>query len=348
MFWSLKPEEQTFNENWLARLKNVDLGDLDIEARLVAANEFHDMYPGGSIKGQDGLYVGADGRAEPQKAAQAIALGARAKGAHILTECAVRGIETSGGRISGVVTERGSIQCSSAVLAGGLWSGMFLGNINNSQLRFPQLTVLNSVQRTAPIPNGPETTFWSSDFAIRRGDDHGYVIASGQSNISDVSPKSFRYFLDYLPVLKTDWRSISLRFSRFFEEACIPTQWNLDEESPFEYSRMKDPVPSRKYLDKALDKAKEAMPVFKDARIIKRWGGYIDTLPDIIPVISDIPSIPGFFIAAGFSGHGFGLGPAAGRLMANLVMNETPIVDPSPFRFSRFTDGSKIYAEGGL
>ena len=52
-------------------------------------------------------------------------------------------------------------------------------------------------------------------------------------------------------------------------------------------------------------------------------------------------TLPGFFIATGFTGHGFGIGPGAGRLMAELVTGETPVVDPTPFRYSRFTDGSR-------
>lgn len=347
-FWSVKEKEQAFNESWLTRFRALGLKENDIGARLIDTRDLMDMYPNSSLRGKDGLYVSADGRAEPHKVIPALALGARAKGAHILTECAVRGLETAAGRVCGVVTERGTIKCSSVVLAGGLWSNLFLENLKNSQLRFPQLTVLNSVQRTAPVPDGPEVSFWSSDFALRKGDDQGYVIASSHSNIADLSPKSFKYFLDYLPILKTEWSSVSLRFSRFPEEARIPSHWKLDEESPFEYARVKDPVPSRKYLDQALNNAGAAMSVFKNVQIVKRWGGYIDTLPDVIPVISDIPAIPGFFIASGFSGHGFGLGPAAGRLMANLVSGEKPIVDPYPFRFTRFSDGSKIYAEGGL
>ena len=49
-------------------------------------------------------------------------------------------------------------------------------------------------------------------------------------------------------------------------------------------------------------------------------------------------TIPGFFLATGFSGHGFGIGPGAGRLMADLVAGDPPVVDPTPFRFSRFTE----------
>jgi glycine/D-amino acid oxidase-like deaminating enzyme len=67
----------------------------------------------------------------------------------------------------------------------------------------------------------------------------------------------------------------------------------------------------------------------------------IDVTPDGIPVISGVDDIPGFFIATGFSGHGFGIAPGAGRLMAEIVMGETPVVDPSPFRYSRYSDPTR-------
>ena len=68
----------------------------------------------------------------------------------------------------------------------------------------------------------------------------------------------------------------------------------------------------------------------------------------IVPVISAAGTVPGFYLASGFSGHGFGIGPAAGRLMADLVLNRTPLVDPSAFRFGRFSDGSKIELISGF
>jgi glycine/D-amino acid oxidase-like deaminating enzyme len=58
--------------------------------------------------------------------------------------------------------------------------------------------------------------------------------------------------------------------------------------------------------------------------------------------------LPGFIIATGFSGHGFGIGPAAGKLAADLVSNARPVVDPTPFRLGRFFDGSKIELIGGI
>jgi glycine/D-amino acid oxidase-like deaminating enzyme len=65
-------------------------------------------------------------------------------------------------------------------------------------------------------------------------------------------------------------------------------------------------------------------------------------------VISGVDTVPGMFIGTGFSGHGFGIGPAAGKLMADLVANDTPLVDPNAFRLNRFSDGTKIVIDAGF
>nr|WP_236551254.1 FAD-dependent oxidoreductase [Halomonas tianxiuensis] len=68
----------------------------------------------------------------------------------------------------------------------------------------------------------------------------------------------------------------------------------------------------------------------------------MDCTPDAVPVISTVEDISGFVLAAGCSGHGFGLGPGLGYLAADLVANDTPCVDPKPYSLSRLLDGSKV------
>ncbi len=77
-------------------------------------------------------------------------------------------------------------------------------------------------------------------------------------------------------------------------------------------------------------------------QIAERWAGVIDATPDVVPVISALPKVDGLYLASGFSGHGFGLGPGAGKLMAQMIVGEQTCVDPAPFRYSRFFDGSKM------
>ncbi|MBU0641637.1 MAG: FAD-binding oxidoreductase [Alphaproteobacteria bacterium] len=340
-FACVTDKEYDDHERWLDALK-----DYQIDSRMLSAAEFAQMTPGGRMDVKGALYTSVDGRAEPQKAAPAIAEAARDRGAHILTECAVRGIETSAGAVSGVVTERGEIACEQVVLAGGAWSSLFA---RNTGLRLPQLKVKNSVIRTKPLEGGPDCAIWSEHFSIRKRQDGGYTIADGFRNIVDIVPDSFRYMRDFLPALGAEWKSLMLRFGgRFYDEARIPNRWRMDEASPFEYCRVLDPKPAFSLQDKALDNLRRAFPVFEKAEIAQRWAGAIDVTPDAIPVISGVDTIAGFYLATGFSGHGFGIGPAAGKLAADLVTGRTPVVDPTPYRFNRFTDGTKIEIISGF
>jgi glycine/D-amino acid oxidase-like deaminating enzyme len=341
IFTCANDKEVAERERW-----RTNLDGYQIESRMLTAQEFGETVPGSSVDMAGALYTPADGRAEPQKAAPAIAEAARDKGATILTECAVRGIETSAGAVSGVVTERGAIACNAVVLAGGAWSSLFAGRFG---IDLPQLKVLNSVMRTKPLEGGPAQTIWAKDFAIRKRQDGGYTVARGHDNIVDIVPASFRYAATFLPALRSEWKSLSFRLAgRFFDELRMPRRWSMDDATPFEYHRVLDPVPSKRLTLDALDSLKKAFPVFAKAEIAQRWGGYIDVTPDAVPVISAVDSIRGFHIATGFSGHGFGIGPAAGRLMADIVTGRAPVVDPKAFRLSRFSGGSKVELISGF
>ncbi len=93
----------------------------------------------------------------------------------------------------------------------------------------------------------------------------------------------------------------------------------MDETTPFEPTRVLDPYPLERVNNQALRKLRAAFPMFEQARVAQQWAGMIDVTPDAVPVISPVELVPGFFIATGISGHGFGIGPAAGRLAADLV-----------------------------
>jgi glycine/D-amino acid oxidase-like deaminating enzyme len=322
-------------EAWLdeARIYQVD-------ARLLSSTEVAELLPGATRKWLGGLYSPSAGRAEPQKAAPAIAAAARRRGATVLTHCAVRGVETKIGRVSAVITEKGRIDCDSAVLAGGAWSRLFCGN---QGITFPQLKVRASVMRTAPLEGMPQPAVGGAGFAFRRRLDGGYSVANRGASTAEIVPDSFRLFFRFLPALGAQWNDLRLRLgSRFFEELRTPRRWALDAASPFEKVRILDPEPDNNLLDAAQATLTATFPAFARAKIIERWAGFIDVTPDVVPVIGPVQSVPGFFLASGFSGHGFGIGPAAGRLMADLVAGDAPLVDPHPFRFERLIDGSPI------
>jgi glycine/D-amino acid oxidase-like deaminating enzyme len=308
-----------------------------VESRLLGSAEVDQILPGSTRRWKGALITPTDGCAEPQLAVPAMAEAARRMGATIMTSCAVRGLETAAGSVSAVITEKGRIGCSSVVLAGGVWSRLFCGAFG---LDFPQLKVLGSVMRTAPLDGAPDYAVGASDFAFRKRLDGGYTIAQRGANVTPIVPDSFRLFFDFLPSLARQWRELRLRVDRrFIEEWKIPRTWPLDRPSPFEAVRVLDPEPVESILAEAQSNLARNFPVFKTATIAERWAGLIDVTPDAVPVISPVQALPGFFLAGGFSGHGFGIGPASGRLVADLVTGDRPVVDSAPFRFERLARG---------
>jgi glycine/D-amino acid oxidase-like deaminating enzyme len=304
-----------------------------IDTRLLSGAEANRLMPGAAVKFATALYTPSDGQAEPQKAVPAIARAAQSLGVTILTQCAVRGLDVTGGRISGVVTERGHIGCDSVVLAGGAWSRLFCGSIG---VELPQLKLRSGALRTERLDGGPEIAAIGERLAFRKRLDGGYTIASFLMQ-GEIIPDSFRLWRAFLPQLKKEGPNLKLRVSeQFMAEWRRPKRWSPDGVSPFEEVRTLDPKPLAADAEAAKQRLAELFPAFRNAKVAQHWGGMIDVTPDAIPVISSVAALPGFFIATGFSGHGFGIGPGAGRLMADLVMGATPIVDPAPFRFERF------------
>lgn len=318
---------------------------LDSRAELVEGAQLRNLLTGAAFHLNQALWMPQDGRAEPQLAAPAIAEAARDKGAAIMTNCAVRSLDVQGGRIAGVFTERGRVACSRVILAGGAWSRLFAGNAG---IDIPQLKVLNTVMRTSPVSEAPEAAFWSAGFAIRKRADGGYTVASGHENTYDIVPDSFRLARQFLPAFRQEWKTLRFRLSRRWAvEAREDRVWLPTDVTPFEHCRVLDPDPSPKVLRRTWARACNGFPALRQAEIVQSWAGMIDVTPDAIPVISPVDDIPGMYIATGFSGHGFGIGPGAGRLMADLVTGSAPCVDPTAFRLSRFRDGSQVRPDPG-
>jgi glycine/D-amino acid oxidase-like deaminating enzyme len=74
----------------------------------------------------------------------------------------------------------------------------------------------------------------------------------------------------------------------------------------------------------------------------------IETTPDVVPIIDSIADVSGFHVATGFSGHGFGIGPGAGKAIAGMLSGTDTGIDLTDFRLSRFFDGSPIRPQSGL
>ncbi|MER0240043.1 FAD-binding oxidoreductase [Fulvimarina sp. MAC8] len=335
------PAFKRANTEWLEYLQGTQ-----IRVGAVESDDIRAMLPEMNLDYDGGLFSPTDGRAEPQRAAPAIARAVRAKGGMIVTNCAVRRIDVQVGRIAGVVTEKGRIAAERVVVAGGAWSRLILRDIG---ITLPQLKVLNSVCRTEPVPDGPEITVRGPDFSMRKRADGGYTVSTLASNVFDLTPDSFRFLREFIPAVKMEWSALRPRVGkRFLQEWRDMKKRGEGEISPYEETRILDPEPDIRMTDAAIERLSAAFSAFKGVKIAQRWAGLIDVTPDAVPVISQVETMPGLTIATGFSGHGFGLGPGAGRLTADLATEARPLVDPHAFRLSRFSDGSKIIPLTGV
>ena len=144
-------------------------------------------------------------------------------------------------------------------------------------------------------------------------------------------------------------RNLRLSIGReFVEEWTTPARWPLDAMSPFEKTRVLDPQPSQRALKGIRRNLDEVFPQLASAEIVESWAGMVETTPDVIPVIDEVESLPGFYVATGFSGHGFGIGPGAGKAIAGMLTGRDSGIPLDEFRLSRFFDGTKLEIQGSV
>ena len=281
-----------------------------------------------------GVFSPSDGIADPARAGPLVARAILSAGGSVHQMCAARGLETEGGRVSGVITEAGTIRTKTVVLAAGAWASVFCRQLG---IRFPQASVRASILAVGPVDPELPAALHTAVVSVTRRGDGGYTLAiSGRGRV-DPTPQKIRFAREFVPMFARRWRSLApggLEGWRLGFETL--DRWRPNEPSPMERVRTLDPVPDRGQVDKTHRRACQLLPALQRAPITAAWAGYIDSTPDGIPAISEVPGLPGLILAAGFSGHGFGIGPGAGHLVADLVTGARPVVDPAPYRVERF------------
>lgn len=282
-----------------------------------------------------GVFSPTDGTADPAKAAPAVATAVMKVGGSVHQNCAARGVELEGGRVSGVVTEAGTIKTRTVVLAGGAWASSFCRQLG---IRFPLATVRQAIVHVSPVEQRLPDALAGPGVAVTRRSDGSFNLAiSGRGRV-DPTPQLVRFAPQFVPMFAKRWRNVfpgGLEGIRWGHETLA--RWKLDAPTPMERARILDPTPDPAGVRETHRRAVALLPALRDAKIANTWAGYIDSTPDGVPGIGEVPEVPGFILAAGFSGHGFGIGPGAGHLIADLVTGDKPIFDPLPFKPERFS-----------
>ena len=323
-------------EQWMvhARAHGVDTRLLDTAALAHMLQTNGATYCGA-------LETPSDMRAEPWKAVPALARLAAREGVAIVENCAVRRIDVANGQVCGVVTEAGRIEAAEIVVACGAWSSLLL---RQNGVSIPQLAVRATAVATEPLDEIYAGAAADDQIAFRRRQDGGYTLAATEPADHFIGPDSFRNLLRYR---KAWWANPSATRLRAGAPEGFPDAWRTprrwsEEETPFERMRILDPAPDPNAVQQVAAGFGALFPRLAPIRVRTAWAGMIDTMPDVVPIIDRCRQIPGLTIATGMSGHGFGIGPGVGRVLADLVTGSSPGHDLSRFRLERFTDGSPI------
>lgn len=95
----------------------------------------------------------------------------------------------------------------------------------------------------------------------------------------------------------------------------------------------------------------QRFPAYAEAGLASAWTGVYDVTPDWNPVLGPVPGLSGLLIGCGFSGHGFKLSPAVGRVLAQAALGLPTDVSLHPYRLTRFAEGQTLqgrYGQGAV
>lgn len=237
-----------------------------------------------------------DAEVNPMNTAFAFAKAASHNGVKMKLHSKVQSLLIEQDRVVGVMTASEKIMADSVVICTGVWTKLLLNTI---QLNVPITPRKGHILVTEKLPQLIPSNVLSSSYItskLQQDDDNPYGVG--------------------LAIGQTRSGTILIGGSRQFV--------GFDEKTNIDVIR------------EIAKKATQAFPFFKNTNIIRTFSGLRPFTADNLPIISDVPSVKGLFIAAGHEGDGIALAPITGKVMAQLVVGREREVDLEPFKLDRF------------
>lgn len=330
MFLAATQEESQSYEQWQR-----DCEGLIPDTRMLSRQELERRFPQVKSTGFGAIIAEHDGQAEPVAATTAMAKAARREGARLVENCGVQRIETQGGAVCGVVVERGRIATSTVVCTAGATSYRLLRGLLPV---LPQKTVRSSVALSEPIPDLKLPCFVGEGLGLRQRADGSCLLATDAGADIDFTLDSFRNSGFFLPELMRNRKAFALKFGKpFFDDLYARAVLNREQRN------ILPRAPKIAVNTRRIDMTRSLFTkIFglKPPRILHSWAGNIDVLPDALPVIETASKVTGLVVATGFSGHGFGVGPAIGKTLGDVISGSESSIDLRPFSSDRFAAGT--------
>jgi glycine/D-amino acid oxidase-like deaminating enzyme len=314
-----------------------------LSTQVLTRQQIRDLVPQLAGNWRSALYTPGDAHGDPGLSTQTIANAARAAGAEIFENTPVFEVDVAGGAVTGLRTAAGYCRATTVLLANGIGAPQLASQLG---LSLPIQITKSSVGVTSPATPFTKVAMWGPHVAYRPRPDGRFTLGNGYRGVGmdyEITVDSFRSLRHFLPAYRRNWKLLKLTLGRdFFYQIRAKTSRNA-AALPFP-----EPIPNQRKIRNNLMRFREIFPHLKEIPLDTTWAGRIDLTPDAIPIIDQPDSSRRLFIAVGFSGHGFALGPSIGKQMAQWIAEGRTKLDLKPFRLARFEEGNAQRSQQAL
>ena len=268
-----------------------------VEAEVITPRRAQELWP--VMRVDDlvgGVWLPGDGKANPTDLTNALARGARQRGASVFERVRVTGVSTANGRVTGVETDRGTIEAEIVVNCAGQWAkqiGLLAGvnvPLHSAEHYYVVTEPIEGVHTDLPVLRDPD------GFAYYKEEVGGLVVGGFEPGAKPwVAPDELPYPFEF-QLLAEDWD----QFAPIMENAFV------------------------------------RVPALEHTGIRKFYNGPESFTPDNNFLLGEAPGLRGFFVGAGFNSMGIASAGGAGRALAEWIVNGEPTTDLWPVDLRRF------------
>ena len=282
----------------------------DVNVEVLNNKKIKELYPIINEKNVvGGVYMPQDGQADPVGITNVLAKAAKIEGAKIIEKCSVNKILINNGRISGVKTVKGVIDCEYIVLAAGMWSRQIAEDVGVSVPLYPN--------------------------------EHFYILTEPMKDL----PKKLPVLRDFdaCLYLKEDAGKLLVGV---FEPNAKNAFKNLDKiPDDFSFGEFPEDI---SHFEPFLSAAIKRLPILEKTGIRKFFAGPESFTPDTNYLLGEVPEVRNFYVCCGFNSIGIASAGGAGRVTAEWMMNghiNEDLYSADIRRFEKFHSSKKFIME---
>jgi glycine/D-amino acid oxidase-like deaminating enzyme len=310
------------------------------DVELLTPDRAREIVPAATGAFAAAMWSPRDAQCLPRAATEHVARRAADAGATLACSTLVTDLLGSGGAVTGVATSRGRIDARAVIVTGGVWTSQLAETVGVS---VPIMPVAVSQAETEPVEPIIGPTLRCFPFGARQRPNGRISLSAGMNTIVDhyASLASLRhartwtrrYLANRRAIrLRPDWPRLASELRGRSTRASDAMGWSVER------------APNRRLMDDSLAAAAATIPRLRGVRITRTWTGVIDMSPDGLPILDGATGVDGLVLVTGLSGHGLALGPAIGRIAADLATTGRSDLPIGPFSLRRFEGETPVPA----